>query len=378
MSGIRKRVVLDSSPNIILVVSNLRDMDWIRETLNYLKKEHKTLLIGLYPDKPAWFDELDCSIVKMNLVFESYISIPKIFFIMRQSLKANNSNIIFAHGFYASLVSVLCGKTLARTRVISTRHHGAGHYKSRRMRLLDRIISAFSSQNIAISDLTEHLLLSEGTHASKIFQLSNSINIHNFMGKAKISKVEMRKILGCESTDFVIAMVSRFVEWKGVEYCIAAFSEVSREIPNAKLVFLNSYGRTHQIEKALAKLDSSKVIFATQVEDMHSFYHSIDVLVHIPIRPSSEPFGLVYLEALASGVPSIFTRSGVLLEMTDPGRHSYLVDYESSSEVAEAIFSAYRAEFKPRIGLEEMMKYSLSEYICNFGKLLKDQISMLN
>jgi glycosyltransferase involved in cell wall biosynthesis len=45
----------------------------------------------------------------------------------------------------------------------------------------------------------------------------------------------------------------------------------------------------------------------------------------------------VYVEALAAGIPSVFTRSGVVDEFVVHNKHAYLVDYQNSSQIYEGI-----------------------------------------
>jgi glycosyltransferase involved in cell wall biosynthesis len=59
--------------------------------------------------------------------------------------------------------------------------------------------------------------------------------------------------------------------------------------------------------------------------------------VHVPIGKNDEAFGLVYIEALASGVKCIFTKSGILNEIPEIEKYASIVDFENSDEIFEAI-----------------------------------------
>ena len=44
---------------------------------------------------------------------------------------------------------------------------------------------------------------------------------------------------------------------------------------------------------------------------MLAAYSIMDIFIHAPIAYDEEAFGLVYLEAMASAIPCIFTISGI-------------------------------------------------------------------
>ena len=62
-----------------------------------------------------------------------------------------------------------------------------------------------------------------------------------------------------------------------------------------------------------------------------------DVFVHVPVDKNSEAFGQTYIEALAVGVPSVFTLSGVACEFIENGKNALVVDYQNSEQIYEAL-----------------------------------------
>ena len=62
-----------------------------------------------------------------------------------------------------------------------------------------------------------------------------------------------------------------------------------------------------------------------------------DVYVHVPIDAELEAFGQTYVEALAAGIPSVFTRSGVAREFIRHEHNALLVDFQNAEQVYQAI-----------------------------------------
>ncbi|MBI5666034.1 MAG: glycosyltransferase family 4 protein [Nitrospirae bacterium] len=116
--------------------------------------------------------------------------------------------------------------------------------------------------------------------------------------------------------DFVILFVGSGFERKGVEYIIRAAEMLSG--PATVLIVGKGDGRPYQ--KFLGK---QKVIFCGAQKEVHEYYAASDIFILAPVY---EPLGLVFLEAMASGLPVITTRSSGAAELIKNGVHGYVVD----------------------------------------------------
>ncbi|MCE5207396.1 MAG: glycosyltransferase family 4 protein [Chloroflexi bacterium] len=112
----------------------------------------------------------------------------------------------------------------------------------------------------------------------------------------------------------VIGMASRFATEKGVEVLLAALPSIFGQYPQAKVWFAGEYKNIYGEEKYFERLnpqiqryiDSGHWQFLGNLnpQQIACFYPNIDVLV-IPSLNSTEAFGLVQIEAMINGVPSI-------------------------------------------------------------------------
>jgi glycosyltransferase involved in cell wall biosynthesis len=105
---------------------------------------------------------------------------------------------------------------------------------------------------------------------------------------------------------------------------------------------------------------------------MPSFFQEIDVFVHVPTSRTAEAFGLVYLEALASGVTCIFTLSGIVAEFPSLSSHFFKVDYRSSDEIRDTIAKIIlkTAIVPDMIEPKELDLFDLEVMITKYMKLL--------
>lgn len=104
--------------------------------------------------------------------------------------------------------------------------------------------------------------------------------------------------------------VGRLVPYKGFEYLIRALEL----LPNTKLVIIGEGPERKNLMLLAEKLNLSHRIHITSADDnlLASFYHACQMLV-LPSVDDSESFGIVQIEAMASGKPIINTNipSGV-------------------------------------------------------------------
>ena len=68
-----------------------------------------------------------------------------------------------------------------------------------------------------------------------------------------------------------------------------------------------------------------------------TLFKLFDVFVHVPIDKNVEAFGQIYVEALATGTPSVFTLSGVSPEFVINGKNAVTVDFNNSNQIENAV-----------------------------------------
>lgn len=123
-----------------------------------------------------------------------------------------------------------------------------------------------------------------------------------------------------------------FVE-KGGRLVLDAFRIVRKRRPSARLVIVGS--ETH---RALAG-DQDGVEFHAHLpwDELERLYHQAALLVQPMLN---DPWGQVYLEALLSRAPVVGLRRNGLPEITDGGRHGFLVDVARPEPLANAVIEA--------------------------------------
>jgi phosphatidyl-myo-inositol dimannoside synthase len=122
----------------------------------------------------------------------------------------------------------------------------------------------------------------------------------------------------------VIGFISPLRASKGLDTVLAAYALVRRSVPEARLVIAGS-GDHEPLARAAAAADPSHVWFVgalpqTGVAELMRRC-AVFVTAPRPTRTWNEQFGLVYVEAMASGLPVVTTASGTNHEaVPEPNR----------------------------------------------------------
>lgn len=252
----------------------------------------------------------------------------------------NKPDVVHAHLFDASLISMLSAFFAFVPHRIYTRHHSTYHhtYFPHAVKY-DRMINFFSTHIIAVSDVVKEVLCKkENVKPDKVVTIHHGIESTEFINISDERKESIRKKYALNGSSSVIGVISRYTEWKGITYIINAFSELLKEGYNLKLVLANAKGDYKEIiQNSLSKLPSESYIEIEFEADIAALYTAFDIFVHTPIDKYSEAFGQIYTEAMMSKCACVFTRSGIGNKILVNEKNCLVVDYKSQTEIKNAI-----------------------------------------
>jgi glycosyltransferase involved in cell wall biosynthesis len=255
-----------------------------------------------------------------------FASISRHVFISRPST-------IMASGQYATILGMIPAFLMKVRRRVFIRHHSNFHLKNNMYLgiFTDRLANILATHIVAVSEVVKEILLTdERVNATKVILIHNGVDL---VGSAKSSPSE--NSFSAKPRDiFRIGVVSRLTGWKGVQFTVDAFLILKARYPNTHLDIVGAPSDSFlQIKEKLSTLDETDFTLTQWHPDISGFLDKIDVFVHVPIGPKDEAFGLVYVEALARGTPSIFTISGVLHELPNPEKYAHIVPYGDSEAI---------------------------------------------
>jgi N-acetyl-alpha-D-glucosaminyl L-malate synthase BshA len=129
----------------------------------------------------------------------------------------------------------------------------------------------------------------------------------------------------------LVMHISNFRKVKRVEDVVRIFGRIAREV-DARLVFVgDGPERVHAGETAEELGLGERVVFLGKLESVAELLAGADLFL---LPSEQESFGLVALEALASGVPVVGTSGSGLMEVVDHGRTGFLHPVGAVEEMA--------------------------------------------
>jgi N-acetyl-alpha-D-glucosaminyl L-malate synthase BshA len=167
-----------------------------------------------------------------------------------------------------------------------------------------------------------------------IFVIPNGIDLERF---DNLPRDEMRAKLQATADDRLILFVGRFRPEKGVKYLIKAMAILRQSDQSARLLLVGEGPEEESLKRLVRKLNlESYLEFVGQIqnEEVPRYMAAADILV---LPSLSESFGIVVLEAMASGLPVVATRVGGLPEIIEDGRNGFLVKPKNSEQIAERL-----------------------------------------
>ena len=135
-------------------------------------------------------------------------------------------------------------------------------------------------------------------------------------------RTSLREAFGADAKDVVILIACRMEPWKGHRRLLEALNRLKRETSWTLWIAGDAQRpRERRYRVRLERLAASlaiaqRVKFLGEQLDMGSLLASADILCQ-PNR-SPEPFGIVFVEAMLSGLPVVTSASGGALEIVSP------------------------------------------------------------
>ncbi len=270
-------------------------------------------------------------------------TIPQLYrIIKKEKPDVVNTNLIDA-SFAGQIAAFLAGTPYR----IHSRHYGDLHHRYHRHALFyDKVMNKISSRIIVATNMVRDILTQkEGVSDKKISVVPYGFDLKTFtdVDQDRVDKLRTKYIP--ENKGPVIGVISRFTHWKGVHHIIEAYKKVLVEYPNAFLLLANAKGDyADELYKMLNQLPEGSWGTIIYEKDSPALYKLFDIFIHIPIGLDVEAYGQIYVEALAAGIPSIFTLSGIALDFAVDGENCLVVPYKDEAATADAAIRLLRDE----------------------------------
>ncbi len=207
-------------------------------------------------------------------------------------------------------------------------------------RLIAWMINRYSTRVVAISEaVAAHLLADSPALAGRISVIYDAVDAERF--SPSVDGAALRSAWGAVSHDVLVGVVGRISAWKGQAFFLKAFARALRSQPTLKAVIVGDVApgetwRKEELRSLAAELGvAQRIVWAGYHDNAPAVMAALDILALPSIRP--EPFGMVVIEAMASGKPVIATAHGGPLESVVDGETGLLVSPADPEEMAAAL-----------------------------------------
>jgi glycosyltransferase involved in cell wall biosynthesis len=211
---------------------------------------------------------------------------------------------------------------------------------------------------VGVSRATAESMLTAGLPPRRVYHVSNALDLESSRWNPNTDGSGVRAELGIAADAPVIGVVSRLFVWKGHTYLVNAMRKVADAVPEARLVIVgdddlrahpNGTSYRAELEALVDRLGlREQVIFQPFRTDIPAVMAAFDVFA----MPSwDEPFGMVYLEAMALKKPVVAWAFGGPLEIVVDGETGYLPERGDMDGLAEALLWLVRdPDLRKRMG----------------------------
>ena len=281
--------------------------------------------------------------------------------------KMRNIHLIYANGSRAAFYGGLAGRLCSIPVIWHCRVSEADPY-------LDFILLRLVNRIVANSQATASRFSSR--YQNKIDKVYNGIALKWFRDE------EIQRPSFIENDWVVILVVARVSKLKRHDLILSAFEKVALDDKNIHLICVG--GKDHSEpdwwnelqEKTKRSPFSDRVHWIGSVDDIRPWYRGASVMV---LSSSNESFGRVVVEAMASGVPVIATRSGGIPEIVTHMQNGMLVPENDSEAIASAIVRIlHDSDLKERIreeGLKHAEIFSIDVHIENMLRIFDQALN---
>lgn len=218
-------------------------------------------------------------------------------------------------------------------------------------------------------------------HNIRKFDIISSSRPDYYIANSEYVKRRIKKIYGRDATviyppvdvdrfhisskkeDFYL-VVSRLVPYKKVDLVVEAF----RKLPDRKLIVIGEGPELKRIKKLAGK--NVEFLGHQIFENLADYYARARALIH----PQVEDFGIVPVEAMASGTPVIAYARGGAAETVVDGRTGVLFHNQTPGSLVRAIRKFETMEFDPYELRQHSTRFNTERFRKEFKTFVDDKI----
>ncbi|MGG3640561.1 glycosyltransferase [Bacillus gobiensis] len=280
---------------------------------------------------------------------------------IKKVIKENKYDIVHSHTFPSQYwVSLLHFMLREGPKLITTEHNTSNRRREKKVfKYIDNFIYINYSKIICISKGTFNELVEwVNIVKDKSIVIENGVNLSKYKNSKPLDKIEL--VPNYKSNDIIILMVARLTNQKDHETVIKSTLNLPR---NIHIVFVGDGEKRSDYENMINKFNlNDRVHLLGAREDVPNIMKTADLFV---LSSHFEGFGLVVVEAMASGLPIIGSNVNGLTDIiSDVG---CLFEKGNASQLTEIIMGLVEDPIEQasmiKAGYKKSSLYSIEKFV---------------
>ncbi len=301
---------------------------------------------------------------------------------IKEGLKHGDADIIEGYNFTTYFPAGSVAKKLKKPAIITYHETWIGEWVKNKglltgipYEIYERAMLRLGYDKIiSVSEFTKKKLFEKGADKKNISVIPNGINREEFSFDCKKEKLP------------VICFIGRLVQTKKADVLINAISILKKDFPGIKCKIIGQGKEKQKLERLANSLGlKDNVEFLGFVKDSKEVKKILKSSTIFCLPSVAEGFGIVILEAMASGTPYVCSDIEVLREITENGKGGLIFRKNDSNDLAKkmATLLSDRKNYgnKVKEGKELVKKYlwkNLSLVVENLYKEAIDEYKIKN
>ncbi|HEC92857.1 MAG TPA: glycosyltransferase family 4 protein [Candidatus Atribacteria bacterium] len=304
----------------------------------YERKGHETYVFA--PQVDGYIDQeknvFRYRSVNLTKKVKYPIAIPLSFRAKKVISEFNPDIIHIHHPFVLSSPAIMYGKKLGIPKILTlhTQYEQYAYYitpipEKLTQEAIKRIIFNLAYKIDCIttpSGSMKELIKSYGIK-NRIEVIPNAIELDSFRQKDELKCLEIKKRYNLKENDKIILYVGRIAQEKSIDKIIEALAIIKKKgSNNVKLLIVGEGPALDELRQLVRSLQIEEEVIFTGVVSNKEIRHYYKIAYLFAIASTSETFGIVIIEALASGIPVLAVRAPGAVDILTDGLDGLLVD----------------------------------------------------